>query len=113
GLALGLRLALGARVAARLGVGLGVRGARAFAALALLARALAGAVVGVVEARSLEVDRDRVEHPLHRCLAGPAREHGIVGHALHHLEGVALLAAVLVDRHRFRKYSPGCLALSR
>ena len=39
----------------------------------LLAGALAGAVVGVVEARALEVHRDRVKHPLERAARRPRR----------------------------------------
>src|SRR3954462_626890 len=62
-------------------------------------RALLLAVVGVVEARALEVDRDRVEDAVHRRPADLALRDRIVAHALQHLEGVALLAAVLVDRH--------------
>src|SRR3954468_481449 len=62
-------------------------------------RALLLAVVGVVEARALEVDRDRVEDAVHRRPADLALRDRVVAHALEHLEGVALLAAVLVDRH--------------
>ena len=48
--------------------------------------------------------RDGVEHALDRRSAGGALGDRVVGHALHHLEGVALLAAVLVDRHRRAEY---------
>src|SRR5262249_22066051 len=57
------------------------------------------AVVRVVEARSLEVDRHRVEDALDGGVAGAAARDGVLAHSLHHLEGVPLLAAVLVDRH--------------
>ena len=43
--------------------------------------------------------RDRVEDALDRGAAGGAARQRVVGHPLHHLEGVALLAAVLVDGH--------------
>ena len=55
------------------------------------------------------MDRHRVEHPLYRRVARLAGDHRIVGHPLHDLKGVTLLAPVLVNRHRFRKYSLGCL----
>jgi hypothetical protein len=45
------------------------------------------------------VDRDRVEDALHgRSVLVTDRER-VVGHALHHLERVAALAAILVNRH--------------
>ena len=69
---------------------------------ALLALALLGAVVGVVEAAALEVDRRRVQHPLDRAPADLALGQRVVVHALQHLEGVPLRAAVLIDRHRDR-----------
>ena len=65
-----------------------------------LALALGRAVVRVVEARALEVDGDRVEHPLHRRAAVLADRDGRSLDLLHHLEEVPVLAAVLVDRHR-------------
>src|SRR3954454_15301019 len=70
-------------------------------------RALGLAVVVVVEARALEVDGDRVEDPADRRLAGLTRCDRIVGHALHHLELVPVVAAVFVDRHRFTEYRNG------
>ena len=48
-----------------------------------------------------------MEHPLNRRFAGLAGGDRIITHALLHLERVALLTAVLVDRHCFTKYSPG------
>ena len=57
------------------------------------------AVVRVVEARPLEVHRHRVEHPLNRRAVLLAGRERVVGHALHHLERVPSLAAILVDRH--------------
>jgi LCP family protein required for cell wall assembly len=57
------------------------------------------AVVGRVEARALEVDGGRVEDLLDRRLADLAGGQRIVAHSLHHVEGVAVVAAVLVDRH--------------
>ena len=56
-------------------------------------------VVGVVEARSLEVHCDRVEDALDRRPAFLAGGDGIVGHALEDLEGWPFSAAVFVDRH--------------
>jgi hypothetical protein len=45
------------------------------------------------------VDGDRVENALHgRPMLVTDRE-WVVGHALHHLERVAALAAILVNRH--------------
>ena len=71
-----------------------------FADASDLALALGRAVVGVVEARALEVHGDRVEDALDRRAARLAgRGHGRVGDLLHHLEQVPVLAAVLVDRH--------------
>ena len=61
----------------------------------------AGAVVGVVEAGALEVDRRREEHA-RRGLA-PQTSHlveRVLGHALHDLELVSLDASVLIDRQR-------------
>src|SRR5450755_4446781 len=46
-----------------------------------------------------------MEHPGDWRRAGVAGRHGIVGHALHHFELMSLIAAVLVDRHCFIKYS--------
>ena len=62
------------------------------------------AVVGRVEARALEVHRDRVEDALDRRPALLAPRHGVLGHALEDLELVPVAAAVLVDRHRRRDY---------
>src|SRR4051812_28222839 len=45
------------------------------------------------------MDRDRVEDALHGSAADLTLRHGVVAHALQHLKGVALVAAVLVDRH--------------
>src|SRR4051812_48193970 len=69
-----------------------------------LALALGRAVVRVVEARPLEVDRDGVEHPHDRRTALLAGGHGRVGHLLHDLEQMPVLAAVLVDRHAAAEY---------
>src|SRR5207237_10924389 len=67
---------------------------------AVLALAAAAPVVGRVEARAFEVDRDRVQHPLDRTLpADLTRRRRRIGHALEELENVALRAFVLVDRH--------------
>src|ERR1700759_5250339 len=49
--------------------------------------------------------RDRVKHPLHLGAADLALGHRIVADPLHDLELMALLAPVLVNRHRFREYS--------
>src|SRR3954454_17902963 len=57
------------------------------------------AVVGVVEARALEVDGHRVEDALHGRAVLLAELQRVVGHALHPLERVASLAAILVNRH--------------
>ena len=67
-----------------------------------LAVALGGAVVGVVEAGALEMHRDGVEDALHGRAADLALGHGTVGHLLHHVEVMPVLAAVLVNRHRRR-----------
>src|SRR5215218_891789 len=91
----GVRL-LGVRLVLLLGVLLVGAVARGLLRLAL---ALGRAVVRVVEARALEVDRLGVEDALDRRAALLARGHGWVGHLLHHLEEVPVLAAVLVDRH--------------
>ena len=64
-------------------------------------RAVAPAVVGVVEAGSLEVDRRRVQHLLDGCATFDALRQRIVAHALHDVEQVPVGAAVLVDRHAF------------
>ena len=45
------------------------------------------------------MDGHRVEDPLHRRPVLLAELEGIVRHALHHLERVASLAAILVDGH--------------
>ncbi len=64
-------------------------------------RTVATAVVGVVEARALEVDRGRVQHLLDGRAAFGARGQRVVAHALHHVELMPVRAAVLVDRHAF------------
>src|SRR6478736_9483713 len=63
--------------------------------------AVPAAVVGVVEAGALEVNRRGVQHLLHGCAAVDARGERIVAHPLHHVEQMPVLAAVLVDRHLF------------
>ena len=73
----------------------GARAARVVAGAAALA-----AVVGVVEARALEVDGGREEHLAHLAAAHLALGERVVGHALGHLELVpAVVAAILIDRH--------------
>src|SRR3954471_15330796 len=64
-----------------------------------LALAPGGAVVGVVEARALEVHGHGMEDPLDRRLARRARRNRGVGHALRDLEDVPVVALVLVDGH--------------
>ena len=56
----------------------------------------------------------RVEDPLDRSAADLALGDGPVTHPLHHVEDVALLALVLVDRHQAEQYRghPRSLALS-
>src|SRR4051812_45899259 len=54
--------------------------------LGVLAPALGGAVVGVVEARALEVHGDRVEDALDRRPAHLALSHRLLRDLLHHLE---------------------------
>src|SRR3954469_21200775 len=98
-----LRLALRLALRFRLRLGLSLR-LRSRAVLLGGGAALALAVVGVVEARALEVDRDGVEHALHRGAALRAFGERIVAHALHGLEHVAVVALVLVDRHRRSEY---------
>src|SRR5690349_14048747 len=56
--------------------------AAALGRLLQLARALTGAVIGVVEARALEMNRHRAEHALHGRRTGLATRHRIVAHAL-------------------------------
>ena len=70
-----------------------------FEAESAAAPAAGAPVIGRVEAGALEVDRDRVEHPLDRFAADLAHRDRVVGHPLHHLEGVAVGAAVSVGRH--------------
>ena len=65
---------------------------------------LAASVVGRVEARALEVDRDRVQHAGRRRTAHLALGRGILDDPLHHLEPVVIGTAVLVDRHANRVY---------
>ena len=64
-------------------------------------RAVAPAVVRVVEARALEVDRRRVQHLLDGRATFDALRQRVVAHALHDVEQVPVGAAVLVDRHAF------------
>src|SRR4051794_10593698 len=93
GLGVGLRLRAGARVGAfRL---LGAIGAVA---------ALLLAVVGVVEAGALEVDRGRVQDAHRRGTALLALGERLVGHLLDHVEDVAVVAFVLIDGHELRDY---------
>src|SRR6185503_7702909 len=107
------RLVRGGR--GRLRLGLALRGgALAVRALAVRGRGLRArraplrlAVVGVVEARPLEVDGHGVEHPADRRVAGLARCDRIVGHTLPHFERVTVLAPVFVDRHCFTEYRNG------
>src|SRR5665647_463365 len=93
-------LAVGARRAVRSGArlaGLAAVGGRV-AGFGGPPRALA--VVGGVEARTPEMDGDRVHHPAQRAAALCARLEGIVAHLLKGLErGPALIAPVLVDVH--------------
>src|SRR6185437_8438320 len=77
--------------------GAAVRGRRLGAARC--PRALLRPVVGRVEAGALEVHRHRVEDALDGGVAGGAVGERILAHTLHHLKGVAPLAAILVDRH--------------
>src|SRR6478735_6404439 len=58
--------------------------------VAVLAAALLPAVVGVVEARALEVDRDRVQDPLGGRPALLALGQRLVGHLLDHVEDVSV-----------------------
>src|SRR3954453_8410073 len=74
-------------------VGAGVGGRRR------LAVALGRAVIGVVEAGALEVHGHWVEYALYGGSADLALGHGTVGHLLHHVEVMAVLAAVLVNGH--------------
>src|SRR5215213_9222038 len=96
----GVRL-LGVRLVLLLGVLLVGAVARGLLRLAL---ALGRAIVRVVEARALEVDRDGVEHPRDGGAALLAGGHGRVGHLLHDLEQMPVLTAVLVDRHAAAEY---------
>src|SRR5204863_4136424 len=99
---------VGLRVALRLRLRLALRVRRARGrrrALFLRRRtALALAVIRVVEARSLEVDRDRMEDTLHRGAALGALGERVVTHALHDLERMPVVALVFVDRHRRSEY---------
>ncbi len=92
GLRLGLvRLRLLAGVPARLAAAIAVRRART---------PVAAPVIGRVEARALEVDRSRIEHLRDRpCAADLAHLGRRIRHALEQLEGVAVWAAIFVDRH--------------
>ena len=67
--------------------------------------ALLLAVVGVVEARALEVDGGRVEDAHRGGAADLALGERLVGHPLDHVEDVPVLAFVLVDRHGGRRLS--------
>lgn len=61
--------------------------------------ALASAVVGVVEAFALEVDRRRVQHALdsHPCIG--VGDERIFAKGLLHLKGAPVRASVFVDGH--------------
>ena len=76
-------------------------------------RLLPPPVVGRVEARALEVDRDRMQHPLCGRAAHLALGERVVRELLEHLEAVVVLASVLVDRHLKASYTstgtPGTL----
>ena len=68
--------------------------------LALLGRLARTAVVGRVEPRALEVDRDRVQHLLDRTLAADLADlRGRVVHPVEELENVPVRTAILVDGH--------------
>ena len=66
---------------------------------AVAAALLLLAVVGVVEAGALEVDGERVQDAHRRGAALLALGQRLVAHLLDHVEDVAVLAFVLVDRH--------------
>ena len=65
----------------------------------LRAAALLARVVGRVEARALEVDGRRVQDATRRRTADVAGVERVLGHRLHRLERVAVVAFVFVDRH--------------
>src|SRR5437764_10334574 len=67
-------------------------------------RLLAASIVGRVEARDLEMDRDGMQDTRRRGPAHLALGDGVVGDALHHLEAVPVATSVLVDRHASRVY---------
>jgi hypothetical protein len=53
------------------------------------------------------VDGDRVEHALHVGSADLTGGHRVLGKALTDVEGVTVLAAIFVDRHRRKNIAEG------